>query len=148
MFINKVETSFETAHRLHTYRGKCRHIHGHSWNVTVEIRAEGLGRSKKTPPGMVMDFSVIRRIVNEEIISLLDHTLILSAKDPLAKHLFHFEENLKVILMPNRYLEPTCENIASWCFDLLKVTKLEEEYSCTISSVTISEGDGNSCRYE
>lgn len=42
MYTLKVEHSFDSAHFLYGYEGKCRNIHGHKWKVEVEIKAENL----------------------------------------------------------------------------------------------------------
>ena len=45
MYTLKVEHSFDSAHFLYGYEGKCRNIHGHRWKVEVEIKAENLIQS-------------------------------------------------------------------------------------------------------
>ena len=65
------EFSFEAAHALDGYDGPCREIHGHSYRLFVTVKgcpAAGEGDPKC---GMVMDFGVLKRIVNEEIVSHL-----------------------------------------------------------------------------
>ena len=34
------EASFDSAHFLAQYEGKCRNIHGHRWTIKVEIYGE------------------------------------------------------------------------------------------------------------
>jgi 6-pyruvoyltetrahydropterin/6-carboxytetrahydropterin synthase len=46
------------------YESKCNHIHGHNWEIEVDVSCEVLNSS-----GMVMDFTEIKRVV-----SRLDHT--------------------------------------------------------------------------
>ena len=58
------EFSFEAAHALDGYDGPCREIHGHSYRLFVTVKgcpAAGEGDPKC---GMVMDFGVLKRIVN------------------------------------------------------------------------------------
>ena len=50
MYIVKTEDSFDSAHFLARYNGKCRNIHGHRWRVVIEIAGENLD------DGMVVDF--------------------------------------------------------------------------------------------
>lgn len=78
------------AHALPLYEGKCHNIHGHSYKlfVTVEGTAalpdmhSGIGATHDgVPVGMVMDFSQIKRIVEESIISRFDHALVLPDMD-------------------------------------------------------------------
>lgn len=61
--------------------------------------------------GMVMDFGLLKRIVNEEIVDRFDHSVVLNEKsqispDTLASPMF---EN--VITFP---FQPTCENMLSY----------------------------------
>lgn len=42
MYYLKTENSFDSAHFLKGYDGKCRNLHGHRWRVVVEIAADQL----------------------------------------------------------------------------------------------------------
>jgi 6-pyruvoyltetrahydropterin/6-carboxytetrahydropterin synthase len=61
---------FEAAHKLEEYTGPCKHLHGHSYKLEVEVS----GDINKW--GFVMDFSVLKRIVNESIIAIYDHSYL------------------------------------------------------------------------
>jgi len=78
--------SFEMAHALPLYEGKCHNIHGHSYKlfVTVEGTAGLQDPTAKiealdtgAPLGMVMDFGQIKRLVEEHIVGPFDHALVL-----------------------------------------------------------------------
>jgi 6-pyruvoyltetrahydropterin/6-carboxytetrahydropterin synthase len=61
---------FEAAHRLPFHRGKCRDLHGHSYELVVGVdRLVG-------EDGLAIDFSELKRIVKDEVIDLLDHKLV------------------------------------------------------------------------
>lgn len=62
------EFSFEMAHMLDGYNGRCRNIHGHSYRLFVTISGNPCTDTSSHAFGMVMDFSELKRIVNEEII--------------------------------------------------------------------------------
>lgn len=64
------EFSFDAAHNLVEYHGKCEKLHGHTYKLAVEI--EG----KPDPEGMIVDFTIVKRIVNDEIISKFDHAYL------------------------------------------------------------------------
>ena len=53
---------FDSAHKLNNYNGKCANLHGHRWNVEVEIEKEYLSDD------MVIDFTFLKGIIDE-----LDH---------------------------------------------------------------------------
>ena len=60
---------FEASHQLpdEEIYGKCRKLHGHGYKLDVGVR--GIVNDK----GWVMDFSELKKVVNEEIIDLWDH---------------------------------------------------------------------------
>lgn len=87
--------SFCYGHRLPGYSGKCRNYHGHNSNVEVEIVRTGPMTNiilKDDYPGMVMDFSELKQLV-EPVIEQLDH------------------KDLNEVL-DERFLPPTAEHIA------------------------------------
>jgi len=63
---------FEAAHHLPNYDGKCSKIHGHSYKLEVEVGR----KNKSTYPTMILDFSVLKKIVKEKIIDRLDHSYL------------------------------------------------------------------------
>lgn len=69
MLVTK-EFIFEAAHYLPSYQGKCEKLHGHSYKL--QVTCEG----QPDHEGMVIDFGVIKKVVQEKVIDLLDHTLI------------------------------------------------------------------------
>lgn len=90
------EFSFASAHFLPNYDGKCANLHGHEWRVEIEIR-------KRIDPdsGMVIDFSTLKKIVNEGIVDILDHQLL------------------------NDYIEnPTAENLLVMIWEVLMFNSL------------------------
>ena len=46
MFTLVSENSFDAAHFLHGYNGKCSNIHGHRWRVVVEIFSDKLSEDR------------------------------------------------------------------------------------------------------
>ena len=51
----KSEFSFDSAHFLYGYEGKCSNIHGHRWKVEVTVKNAFLQRNGQNK-GMIMDF--------------------------------------------------------------------------------------------
>jgi len=60
------EFKFEMAHALHGYDGLCKNIHGHSYKLWVTIRGKTLHEAKHKKDGMLLDFDVLKSIVNPE----------------------------------------------------------------------------------
>ena len=103
------EFNFEAAHSLEGYDGACREIHGHSYRLFVTIKGEPSTDAYDPKQGMVMDFGLLKSIVNEQIISRLDHAFIM-------RHSQQGEE-LRDMLSPYYHnivlvdYQPTCENM-------------------------------------
>ena len=62
--------SFEAAHKLDWHLGKCRSLHGHSYVLEVEVTGP-VGEH-----GVVMDFAELDTVVEECVVSRLDHTYL------------------------------------------------------------------------
>lgn len=102
------EFKFEMAHALWGYDGPCRNIHGHSYYLLVTIIGEPVNDPTSPKNGMVIDYSVLKKIVKENITDKLDHALVLNGNSPhneLEKFKSMFDN---IILVP---YQPTCENL-------------------------------------
>jgi 6-pyruvoyltetrahydropterin/6-carboxytetrahydropterin synthase len=97
---------FELAHAIYGYNGPCKNIHGHSYELHVSIAAVQDMENYLAPPGFVMDFKDLKKIVKNNIIDHFDHKLILSSDFLLANPSFASQENLLVW-----EVEPTAENL-------------------------------------
>jgi len=58
------ERAFDAAHFLPGHKGKCRHLHGHTWRVIIQIDAQPRG-------DMIVDFNDLKAIVDE-----FDHRIL------------------------------------------------------------------------
>jgi 6-pyruvoyltetrahydropterin/6-carboxytetrahydropterin synthase len=104
----------ETAHRLHGHPGRCRFLHGHSYNWQVTLEGDHLAN------GMLLDFSDLKRIMTQ-IIDPFDHAVVLQAGN-------EFDEDLIAIFiahgMSDRVIEvpyrPTAENMSEVVRDQLQ----------------------------
>lgn len=102
------EFSFEMAHQLLNYEGQCKNIHGHSYTLYVTIGGKTANKQLDPKDGMVMDFSELKKIVNEQVVNPYDHALVLNYLTP-KEHISKLESvSEKIILTP---FQPTCENL-------------------------------------
>lgn len=84
------EFTFDAAHKLINYEGKCKNLHGHTYKLQVTIQ----GTIQKN--GMILDFREIKEIIEKNVVSKLDHSFI------------------------NDFLsQPTAENTILWIWDKL-----------------------------
>lgn len=101
--------SFDTAHRLSFHSGKCKNLHGHTYRLEISISGE------RDSNGLIMDFGDLKRIVNDNIIQILDHATVIYEKDSLL--LDSFPKSLKHVVLP---YESTAENMCVWIYEKLE----------------------------
>ena len=97
---------FDSAHYLPDYEGRCHNLHGHRW--TVDIGIEGNVCEEGTCKGMILDFSVLKEIVNP-LFDTLDHNCLNNILDnPTAENIIDYlvKELRKVLIEKtgDRYL--------------------------------------------
>ncbi len=111
------EFSFEAAHALYNYDGKCSRLHGHSYKFFVTIKGSPIEDENNPKLGMVMDFGMLKQIVNQQIINLYDHSVMFYKKSE--------ESALKdsSAIFKNTHVfdfQPTCENLIIYFAEKLK----------------------------
>ncbi|MCL2053280.1 MAG: 6-carboxytetrahydropterin synthase [Oscillospiraceae bacterium] len=111
MYAIKTEASFDSAHFLHGYDGKCKNIHGHSFKVSA------VAESPLLLGGMVADFSVFKSDL-KKITENLDHALIYEDGTLKPETVSALNgEGFKLTPLPFR---PTAENLAEYFYSQLK----------------------------
>ena len=138
MFILKAEQSFDSAHFLSGYNGKCSNIHGHRWKVVVEIKSDKLIEGGQQD-GMIIDFGDLKKDL-KEIVDFHDHALIIQ-KDTMRKETLKclIEDEYKVIELDFR---PTAENFSYYFYNTLK----DKGYD--VKRVSVYETPTNCAIYE
>ncbi|MDQ0253324.1 6-pyruvoyltetrahydropterin/6-carboxytetrahydropterin synthase [Evansella vedderi] len=71
------EFTFDAAHHLHSYEGKCKNLHGHTYKVIFGISGY------VDEVGLMIDFGDIKEIWKEEIEIYLDHRYINEMLPPM-----------------------------------------------------------------
>ena len=107
MYKLKTKASFDSAHFLKDYEGKCSNIHGHRWTVEIEVGAETLEHDTQNR-GMVVDFSNLKKDLRA-LADHFDHSLIMETGS-----LKQATENLRIVKVDFR---PTAENFAKYIYD-------------------------------
>lgn len=115
------EFSFEMAHALKNYDGACLHIHGHSYKFFVTIIGTPLEDVTSPKCGMVMDFKLLKEIVNKQIVDVYDHALLFNSTDSRVD-IFDLPTE-KVVRVD---FQPTCEKLIS-VFAKLIMAKLPDD---------------------
>jgi len=92
--------SFEAGHALFGYDGKCKNLHGHSYHLYVTVIGQPISDTSNVKYGMVIDFGDLKKIVNEEIVDIFDHSMIFNKNTPhleLAKELINREHHILLV---------------------------------------------------
>ena len=110
------EASFDSAHFLAQYEGKCRNIHGHRWTTKVEIYGEEL-QENGSCRGMLVDFGDLKKYL-KELADYYDHALIIE-KDSMRELTLNAlkEDGFRIIEVEFR---PTAENFAKYFYNYFK----------------------------
>ncbi len=98
--------NFEMAHAINGYDGACKHIHGHSYQLYISVSLANNDLDFIPAPGFIIDFKLLKQIVESTVVSVLDHKLVLSKTFLSNKPYVELLENLIVW-----EYEPTVENI-------------------------------------
>lgn len=115
MYGLKTESSFDAAHFLTNYDGKCENLHGHRWRVIAWIEVDELqaGGQEKD---MVVDFGDFKRALRS-LTEELDHMFIVEEGSLAPATMAALEsETFKLFVVPWR---TTSENFARHFFDRL-----------------------------
>ena len=124
--------TFDAAHRLLGYDGNCRHLHGHTWTVEIEIESN----REMDKCGMLLDYRIIKNYFKET----WDLRTILNMDDPLVELLNVM--NLKVTIMASN---PTAENLASKILaDIVLLANLDPRNYEDYATVIVHESKDNS----
>ncbi|WML60203.1 6-carboxytetrahydropterin synthase QueD [Neobacillus sp. PS2-9] len=94
------EFTFDSAHHLHCYEGKCKNLHGHTYKVVFGLSGFVDDR------GLMMDFGDIKEIWKKEIEIYLDHKYLNETLPPM---------------------NTTAENIVVWIYEKMAEALLKEE---------------------
>lgn len=138
MYHLKTEQSFDAAHFLKGYVGKCSNLHGHRWRVIARVSAQELDQQGQTR-AMLVDFSTLKHAL-KALCEELDHSLIYESGSLRPATVAALtEEQFRLVEVPFR---PTAEEFSRFFFE--KLTALG--YPVTL--VEVYETPTNSACYE
>lgn len=137
MYKLKTESSFDAAHFLTDYHGKCENLHGHRWRVVAYLAQRELCK-EGTHKDMVLDFgefkSALRKLTEE-----LDHSFIVEEGSLMQETLACLEkEGFVLTIMPFR---TTAENLARYFYNRLA------ELGLPVSEIEVYETPNNCAIY-
>ncbi|MCP3028928.1 6-carboxytetrahydropterin synthase QueD [Halobacillus sp. A5] len=106
------EFTFDAAHHLHCYEGKCKNLHGHTYKAVFGISGY------TDDIGLVIDFGDIKKIWKEQIEVYLDHRYL---NDTLPK------------------MNTTAENMVVWIYEKMDKALVQEREDYQVEFVKLYE---------
>lgn len=116
-----VSDHFSSAHQLRHYQGKCEQLHGHNFQVQVQVQ----GRRLHPDLGIVMDFKELKTLL-KEVLAELDHCNLNEIPDFSAAN-------------------PSSENLARYVFQSLQARLGNPEVR--VHCVSVAEGPTSIAAY-
>ncbi|WP_226806927.1 6-pyruvoyl trahydropterin synthase family protein [Candidatus Vallotia cooleyia] len=107
---------FDAGHRIPDHRSQCRNLHGHRYVLEITLHGGLISLVGASDRGMVMDFSDVKRLAIEHLVSVWDHALILYEKDIIVRSFVDTLPGHKTVVLNEI---PTVENLAVKAFETL-----------------------------
>ncbi len=125
---------FETAHALYGYDGKCKNIHGHSYQLYVTVIGTPINDANHVKNGMVLDFGDLKNIVKSEIVDIFDHATVLNQNSPHKELAEKIKPHSPKVLLVD--YQPTSENML---IDFAEKISVKLPNSVTLHSLKLYE---------
>lgn len=137
MYILKTEASFDSAHFLSGYSGKCSNLHGHRWKIEIEIEREELVSDGQCR-GMIVDFGDLKSDL-KELADSFDHAFIYEKGSLKAATIDALKaESFRLIEIEFR---PTAENFSKYFYDIM------QDKGYNVRTLTVYETPNNCASY-
>ena len=138
MYYLHSEASFDAAHFLKGYDGKCSNIHGHRWRIIVTVKSDALQESG-SQRGMLTDFGDLKQDL-KNLADEFDHALLVETdtlKETTKAALL--DEGFKLVFLPFR---TTAENFSAYIYH--RMTQLGYQ----VKEVSVYETPTNCATYD
>ena len=116
MYGLKTESSFDAAHFLTDYHGKCENLHGHRWRVVAYLAQEKLW-NEGTHKDMVIDFGDFKSAL-KKLTDALDHSFIFETGSLKERTVAALKD--EGFLLHEVPFRPTAEQFSRYFYEQLK----------------------------
>ena len=114
---------FDAGHRIPNHSSKCKNIHGHRYVLEVTVAGPLQRTQGASDEGMVVDFSIVKEVMNEHVVDKWDHAFLCWEHDTvMLTALRQFPSDHKHVILRE---VPTVENLAKRAFALLGLPFIE-----------------------
>jgi 6-pyruvoyltetrahydropterin/6-carboxytetrahydropterin synthase len=107
---------FDAGHRIPDHQSQCRHLHGHRYVLEISLAGGVIDSAGRADHGMVMDFSEVKSIAMEHIVSVWDHAFLVWREDHVVRDFLSTLPDHKTVTLD---VVPTAENLARIAFAIL-----------------------------
>lgn len=128
---------WEAAHRLPWHEGLCRHLHGHSYRMVVEL--EGTPDDR----GMLLDFKHLKRAL-QPLVEAWDHATLIAETDTALLELLQ-QTDWKHVVLP---FDTTAENLSAYVADYLCETMPDLLRAHRVHTVRVRLAETETCYAE
>ena len=128
---------FDAGHRIPNHASKCRNLHGHRYVLECTVTGPLISQAGDSSEGMIVDFGVLKEVMNNTIVNVWDHALLLWIKDPILDGVGLLEvlgPDHKTVLLP---CIPTVERLAEYAFSRIEEALLS--YGLTLTHLRLYE---------
>lgn len=130
------ESKFHMAHRLLEHKGKCFHLHGHTYRLLVYVIGD-IGVNN----GMVLDFSDLDKRISS-VTDMLDHAVMVSDRDISLRSAMRILDTRFVPISG----ESTAENMVIWLWGNIK--SMLRNSGVVLDRLVLFETDKSSVIYQ
>jgi 6-pyruvoyltetrahydropterin/6-carboxytetrahydropterin synthase len=125
---------WEAAHRLPWHEDGCQNIHGHSYNMWVELHGD------VDEKGLLIDFKEIKRIL-DPLIASWDHATLVAATDTDLLKAIEFLKS-KYYVLP---YDTTSENLCLYAVEYLANHALGILLAHNVTAITVKVQETETC---
>lgn len=111
-----IRLEFDAGHRIPNHKGQCRNLHGHRYAIEITLSGGIIHAENASEDGMVMDFSDIKAIARDAVVSQWDHAFLAYRGDKQVVDFLASLPNHKTVVLD---AVPTAENLAAEAFRIL-----------------------------
>ena len=128
---------WEAAHRLPWHEGQCRHVHGHSYRMVVELEGD------LEDNDMLLDFKYVKQILTP-LVQKWDHAVLVDEDDTRLREAMEALDS-KTYVLP---CDSTAENLCAYVADYLIEHGRESLLKHDIDRVTVRLEETKTCYAE
>lgn len=108
----------DAGHRVPNHKSKCINFHGHRYKIELGIDDKVLTTPGASDEGMVIDFSHLKKVLEDQIDKVFDHSMIIYVFDEYITAWVDWQNRgLKVNIVQ---FIPTAENLAKYWYELME----------------------------